>query len=79
MDIRVSNGERLIILLTIISWTGLVLKNIYISIFISPKTRIIVDLLFVFTSVQTPFITFKATKRTPIGVLFCWQKSGRKI
>ena len=65
-----SNGERLIILLTIISWTGLVLKNIYISIFISPKTRIIVDLLFVFTSIFDLFTRLRQKKAPPYAVLF---------
>ena len=51
MDIRVNNGEQLIILLTIISWIDLVLKNIYILTFISLNVRMLVDLLFAFISI----------------------------
>ena len=59
MGIRVNNGEPLIILLTIISWIDLVLKNIYILTFTSLNVRILVDLLFAITSIFDLFISIR--------------------
>ena len=69
MGICVNNGEQLIILLTIISWIDLVLKNIYILTFTSLNVRMLVDLLFAITSI---FDLLSATRQKGhrIGVLF---------